>query len=141
MTMTGVLFTAKQGDAASSSPIDQAPNGLLEGGSLGDAIISNVALGVVELLARRPATQRIAEEDIFEAAAAGDFFQHVPVELRSVSRIGRGARVDESIDAMVAQEPHEMLDFVVGMPDGKDRQAHGIAVEDFSRFAVVMPPF
>ena len=141
MTMGWVLLATEQGNAASSSPIDEARNGFQKRGSLSDSVIANVAFDVVKLRARRPATQGFAQKNIFEAARGGDFLQHIPVELRGVSRIGRGARIDENIDPMVAQQPHEMLDFVVGVPDGENRQAHGIVIEDFSRFAAAMPPF
>lgn len=124
VTLRRVLFPTEQGDAPRPRGIEHRLDPFLEARCFGQPIVQDVLVVIVELLARRPTAQHVADEEILDPVFAQRPLDRLLVEVRRMARVRAGAHVGDGLDPMLAQQPEQRLDRVVRVPDGEDPEGY-----------------
>jgi len=120
MAVGRVFFSAQQGGAAVGDGLQKPLQTALEGGRAGQAVVADVPLGVVQIGPFRLAAQKIAQEQVIDAAIFKGAADCLAVEMGGVARVGARADVDDQADAVLLDQPEERLQGMVGMPDREE---------------------
>jgi len=128
MAVGGVLLSADQGHAEALHAGLKARDGCLKEGVVAEPAVKDAAFGIVVGRIRWASAQLHAEKKIADPRFLQGTLHELLVELRNVLRIGRAARIDYHLYAMLAQKGKPDREVVVGVADGEET-AHAQALE------------
>jgi len=117
----GVLLAAHQRCPASLDALEEAFDAFLEPLRLGQPIVEHVPFAVVELVALRPPSQQVAEEQVLYSPALQLVADRLPVELRGVTGVGTGTDVNDELDPVPPDQREECFQRLIRVPDREDR--------------------
>jgi hypothetical protein len=121
MAVGRVFLAAEKGRTATIDRTEKPQDAFLELTRLGQAIVEDVSLGVVEPFALRAASQEVAEKQVVDAPASEVVLDRFLVELDRVAGIGTRTDVDHQFDPVLPGQGEERFQRVIGVPDRVDR--------------------
>lgn len=80
-----VFFATEQGDPTRACGVEHRLDPLLESRRFGQLVVQDVLLVVIELLARRPTAQHVADEEILDPVLAKRPLNRLLAEVRRVA--------------------------------------------------------
>ena len=122
VTLLWLALAAHQRHPMLPSPAQEALNRHLEPWLLGHAVVASVAVLVVMLLPRWPATELLPKEEVARAGSTKRRIELLAVEMRSDTRVGVGPHVYDDLDGLGLQELDEPCKRVIGVPDRPDNR-------------------
>ena len=105
-----VFLPTEQSNPVRPHPVKQSSNRLLKGLRLRQPLVEDMVLGVVELLARRPAAQHVAEEQVLEPLLAKRPLDRLLVEVERVPRVGARPDIGHNLNTMLAEQVQQRLE-------------------------------
>lgn len=104
MAVRGILFAAQQGRPAGLDCLQKPGDAALKLGRLRQPVVQHVPLLVIKLFAVRPASEKIAQEQIVHAPLSQMAPDFVLVELRSVARVGARPDIHDQTNPLLLNQ-------------------------------------
>ena len=120
MTVGRIFFSAQKRRTTVPDGLQEPLQAAREGRRPSQTVVEDVSLVVVEILPLRFAPQKIAEEQVVDAATLQGATDCLPVEIRRVARVGTRTDVHHQPDPVLLDQREERLQRMVGMPDRED---------------------
>ena len=115
-----ILFAAHDGNAIHCAILFESSNALAKESRLGDTVVENIPIRVVERISLRAAAQFLAHVAVLDAPALNRALDLRVVEVRHISRKRLGADIHEHLYGMPLQQAEEDVEGMIRVADGVD---------------------
>jgi hypothetical protein len=122
MAVARVSLAAEQSDAVALRAGDEALERDRKGPLFGHRPVQGVAFRVVVLLSGRAASKLVPEEQIAHSLPTHRRLDLVAVEMWRETRVRERPHVYEELDVLTQDELRKVVELVVGVTDGPDRE-------------------